>query len=231
MAYVEGTNSSELINAADGVTGGADEIYGKGGNDTIYGLGGADYIDGGVGADTMIGGTGSDIYWVDNPGDLVTEGRPEGSDDLVYASIDYLLPANVEHLNLIDGSGEIGGSGNGLANTIGGNESGNILKGLGGEDTLIGGGGNDTLNGGIGDDLLEGGTGADKMIGGLGNDVFYVDNPLDIVTENLGEGSEDTVKSYIEGYSLGANVENLRVVTAVSGAGNDLDNEIYGNAL
>jgi len=48
---VYGTNSSEIINALDGVTNGYDIIYGYGGNDSIYGLGGDDYIVGGAGAD------------------------------------------------------------------------------------------------------------------------------------------------------------------------------------
>ena len=57
---VYGTNSSEIINALDGVTNGYDIIYGYGGNDSIYGLGGDDYIVGGAGADALNGDTGSD---------------------------------------------------------------------------------------------------------------------------------------------------------------------------
>ena len=37
---VHGTNASEVINAADGVTNLTDLIYGYGGNDSIFGLGG-----------------------------------------------------------------------------------------------------------------------------------------------------------------------------------------------
>ena len=231
MAYVYGTKNSEIINAADGVTGGDDTIYGLGGNDTIYGLGGNDIIDGGVGADTMIGGTGSDAYFVDNPEDVVTEGggRSDGSDDQVYASFDYTLPANVEHLSLYPTAGEIDGTGNGLANSIHGNSSDNTLLGLGGNDTLWGRGGNDTLIGGAGDDVLDGDVGSDKMSGGLDNDTYYIDSAWDTVSENAGEGI-DTVHAYFSGYSLGAHVENLWVAIGENGSGNALDNEIYGNA-
>ena len=231
MAFVNGTNNSETINALDGVTAGADEIYGQNGNDTIYGLGGDDKIDGGSGADLMIGGAGNDVYYVDNSGDVVSEGggRYEGV-DWVYASIDYTLPTYVENL-VLDGSSEIDGTGNGSANAIYGNSKNNILKGLGGNDSLYGNGGNDTLIGGTGDDRLDGGSGADKMSGGTGNDTYYVDSAFDTVSENVGEGTEDTVKSYIEGYSLGANVENLWLVGVTTGSGNALDNEIHGNEL
>jgi len=60
MATVYGTNNSETINASDGVTNGADTIFGYFGNDTTFGLGGNDEILGGVGADTINGGSGTD---------------------------------------------------------------------------------------------------------------------------------------------------------------------------
>jgi Ca2+-binding RTX toxin-like protein len=60
MAIVLGTSAPETINALDGVTGGADSIFGFEGNDLIFGLGGNDLILGGSGADTIDGGNGSD---------------------------------------------------------------------------------------------------------------------------------------------------------------------------
>jgi Ca2+-binding RTX toxin-like protein len=67
------------------------------------------------------------------------------------------------------------------------------------------------------------------MVGGLGNDKYVVDNVSDIVTENVGEGT-DTVVSTID-YVLGANVENLTLTdTAIKGTGNALGNTVLGTA-
>ena len=45
----------------------------------------------------MAGGAGNDRYWVDVPGDTVTENVDEGT-DLITSSVTYALPANVENL-------------------------------------------------------------------------------------------------------------------------------------
>src|SRR5687768_10986733 len=60
MPLVVGTNNSETLDAADGVTNGYDLIYGLGGDDRIFGLGGNDIIIGGGGADAINGGSGTD---------------------------------------------------------------------------------------------------------------------------------------------------------------------------
>jgi hypothetical protein len=67
------------------------------------------------------------------------------------------------------------------------------------------------------------------MIGGTGNDRYYVDNTVDMITENTNEGT-DAVYSFIN-YTLGDNLENL-VLTgaeAINAAGNIWDNRLYGN--
>ena len=66
MAVVWGTDNSETLDAADGVTNSADTILGLDGNDTIYGLNGDDYLKGGGGADKLYGGDGSDTAFYDN---------------------------------------------------------------------------------------------------------------------------------------------------------------------
>ena len=104
-----------------------------------------------------------------------------------------------------------------------------MLQGNGGADTLNGGGGDDNLSGGAGDDILDGGTGADAMAGGADNDTYVVDNAGDVVTEAASAGT-DLVQSSID-YTLGANLENLTLIgAAIVGAGNSLNNTIFGNA-
>jgi Ca2+-binding RTX toxin-like protein len=99
-----------------------------------------------------------------------------------------------------------------------------------GDDTLAGQGGNDTLIGDDGNDYLNGGTGIDDMTGGLGDDTYIVDNTGDVVTEVAG-GGIDWVYSSI-GYSLGANVEHLRLTgtAAIDGTGNAVANRMLGNS-
>lgn len=209
-----GARDDILVGDAGGdtIAGGAgdDAIWAGGGNDSVSGGDGDDYISGGsgqdtlvggAGADTMAGGIGSDIYYVDDVGDVVQEEAGQGN-DVVYASIDYALPDNVEKLVLV-GNGNINAVGNALDDLLMGNSGNNVLDGAGG---------------------------ADRLVGGAGNDTYVVENTGDVVIERPGEGI-DTVNSSIS-YSLGANVENLILTGsgAIDGTGNGLDNRITGNA-
>jgi Ca2+-binding RTX toxin-like protein len=214
-AIVEGTGNA-LANVITGNDTG-NHLLGLDGADTLIGNGGADILDGGAGADSMTGGTGDDTYYVDNRLDTITEAVGEG-DDLVIASLDYMLVANVERLTLADGA--LNGTGNTLANTIMGNDGDNHLTGLDGNDTLIGNGGTDTLDGGLG---------ADSMSGGTGNDTYIVDNVGDTVSEAAGAGT-DIVFSSID-WVLSANVENLALTgSALIGTGNADNNVIFGTS-
>lgn len=67
------------------------------------------------------------------------------------------------------------------------------------------------------------------MYGQDGNDLYLVENPLDLVIEEV-NGGIDTVISAIT-YKLGANVEQLNLVsqTAINGTGNTLNNTLTGN--
>ena len=185
-------------------------ITGNAADNTLTALEGNDTLDGGAGADTLLGGTGNDTYVVDNAGDLVIENLAEGIDQ-VKSSITYTLTDNVENLTLT-GTAAIDGTGNVLDNVITGNDAANTLSGLEGNDTL------------------DGGKGADTMLGGAGDDTYIADNTGDIVTENLGEGT-DNVQASVS-YTLSDNVENLTLTgtAAINGTGNTQDNSITGNS-
>ncbi len=201
-----GGSGADTLDGGDG----NDYLFGYNGNDILIGAAGNDTLNGGVGDDTMSGGLGDDSYYVDSSLDVVTENLNEGT-DTVFSSITYTLGANLENLTLT-GTSALNGTGNALNNVIIGNSANNVLTGAAG---------NDTLNGGVGDDT---------MTGGLGDDSYYVDSSLDVVTENLNEGT-DTVFSSIT-YTLGANLENLTLTgsSAIAATGNSLNNKLTGNS-
>jgi beta-mannanase len=89
--------------------------------------------------------------------------------------------------------------------------------------------GHDVMTGTSGNDLLSA-HGGDTMAGGLGDDTYAVTSTADQVAEQSGAGI-DTVTTWINGYVLPDQVENL-VLTGtglISGTGNALDNRITGN--
>lgn len=75
------------------------------------------------------------------------------------------------------------------------------------------------------DDILNGDAGNDILKGGLGNDFYIVDSTTDIITENVGEGT-DTIQSSVT-LTLATNVENLFLTgtAAINGIGN-ADNNV-----
>jgi Ca2+-binding RTX toxin-like protein len=167
---IDGLGGNDMINGL----GGADSLDGGAGNDSLTGGDGNDRLDGGSGDDAMAGGAGQDKYFVDSPGDTITELLGEGS-DTVHSSISWTLGANLETL-ILDGTANINGTGNTGTNVIRGNSGANSLSGGGRGDRLYGNGGNDTLHGGNGADLLEGGAGQDLLIGSTGADKFVFRN-------------------------------------------------------
>ena len=179
-------------------------LIGNTGNNTLTGNDGNDTLDGGTGIDTLIGGTGDDTYIVDTNTDVITENANEGT-DTIQASVTFSLTSlvNIENLTLT-GSNAINGTGNASNNILTGNTANN---------------------------LLDGGTGVDTLIGGAGDDTYVVDNAADIITENVGEGT-DTIQSSVT-FSLASlpNIENLTLIgsSAINGTGNANNNIILGN--
>jgi Ca2+-binding RTX toxin-like protein len=175
--------------------------YGNSLANGLYGNAGSNLLDGDSGADVMLGGAGNDVYFVDNASDAVFEIAGEGV-DAVFSTAHFGLSANVETL-VLQGSADLQGYGNSQANTLYGN---------------------------TGNNLISGGAGADRMLGGAGNDTYFVDDAGDQVVENTSAGA-DAVFSTVN-HSLAANVETLVLQGAgnLTGTGNALANNIYGNS-
>jgi len=202
-------NNSIVGNAAENVLtgfGGNDSLTGGDSNDMLLGGAGNDSLNGGLGADNMLGGADNDTYYIDNPGDVVTEFANEGTDRII-STISYTLGDNVENLTL-SGTEVINGTGNVLTNSMTGNAASNLLNGgdgndsingAAGNDILEGGDGNDTLtdtagtalfNGGAGTDRITGGVAAELFLGGLGNDTLTTGAGNDIILFNKGDGQD-----------------------------------------
>jgi serralysin len=205
MANVFGTDNPETINALDGVTNGADTIFGFGGDDTIFGLGGNDLILGGNGADAINGGSGTDTA--------------SYSDSVVGVTVSLLVnegfggTAEGDTLTSIENL-----TGSAHADLLVGNDGANVLTGLENNDTLKGFGGNDTLFGDSGSDTLKGGGGADTLNGGSGIDTAtYADSSAGVAIvlyADLAGGGD------AEGDELNS-IENV--------TGSDFDDVLWGN--
>lgn len=240
--------------------------YGKAISGNIYGDAGNDYFLDFRSGVTLRGGTGNDVFRADaiSPATFV-EGLNQGIDTVQVArGATYTLPANIENISVQTFSGSTSDfatlTGNDLANRITGHVNVELIDGLAGNDVISAKGGNDIVNGGDGNDYLDGGdggdslyggagndrlvgrTGADAMSGGAGNDLYYVDNELDVVTEFPGDGTDTvrvvddvTVFAVTGGYQLPDNVENGIITNGDAGtqtefAGNELDNLLIGGA-
>jgi Ca2+-binding RTX toxin-like protein len=192
-------------------TPGDDTWTGGAANDTAQGLGGNDSLNGGLGNDQLQGGPGNDTYFVDSQGDTVIEAAGEGR-DVVYSTVDYTLGAgqSIEVLSARThaATDPLNLTGNELGQEIWGNAGNNNLRGGGGNDFLIGQGGNDN---------------------------YFVDTANALVFENAGAG-HDVVYSSVD-YTLLAGQEievlsanNHGATTPLSLTGNELGQEIWGNA-
>ena len=203
--YLRGVDGNDILDGGadnDRLLGddGNDQLNGGDGDDILLGDAGNDVLNGGAGVDEMYGGIGDDTYFV-TAGDAVLENVNAGV-DTVRSVADWTLSAHVERL-VLEGSADIDGTGNELANQITGN---------GGANTLDGRAGADLLKGGLGDDRLIGGTGADILSGGGGADTFVVLQESVYSSRNPGQRTleADTVTDY----EIGIDVIDLSAIVS-----------------
>src|SRR6185436_18621935 len=132
--------------------------------------------------------------------------------DIVYATVSYTLAADSEvdvlatQNNTLTAA--INFTGNNLAQLIYGNAGANTLNGGGGADTLIGLGGNDT---------------------------YIINDASAVVLEGAGDGTDIVYASLSYTLAAGSAVEvlatqNNTLTTALNFTGNNLGQNIYGNA-
>jgi Ca2+-binding RTX toxin-like protein len=187
-------------------------LTGNGHSQEIWGNAGANVLRGGGGVDFLIGLGGNDSYFLYDPNDLVFESAGGGR-DVVYSPFDYTLLAGQEievlSANNHSATTPLNLTGNALGQEIWGNAGVNNLRGGGGNDFLLGLGGSDN---------------------------YFVDTASAYVFETAGGGARDVVYSSVS-YALlaGQEVEVLSAgdhgaTTAIGLTGNELGQEIWGNA-
>ena len=232
--YVHGTSGNDVIDALDGVTNGADQVFGHEGHDTISGLGGNNSIFGDVGNDDIFGGSGNDLLKGGGGADDLWGGS--GADEANYTNswegVVVFLSLNVATGGTAEGDTfhsieDLTGSA--YDDVLFGDDNDNVLIGREGNDALTGAGGGDVLYGDSGNDTLKGGGGGDSLNGGFGIDTAsYTESPagvtirLDNDTAEGGDAEGDQLNS-IENVTGSAHTDFLignngaNVLTGMSG--------------
>ncbi|MDQ6434536.1 calcium-binding protein [Mesorhizobium sp. LHD-90] len=167
--------------------------------------------------DVLIGLAGNDQYTVSGAFTRVVEAAGQGSFDTLQ-----FIAIRTESYTL-DPEAEI--------------ELMSLLAGPGKERTLIGNRFDQSLHGGASNDVLNGKGGHDSYTGGEGDDVFYVDQAGEYVSEYAGEGFDRVCAS--TSWSMAtftdSRIEMLTTTSANGSAaidltGNQWDQTIFGNA-
>ena len=203
-SYTLGDNFEALI------LGGAQAIGGLGNamDNLLVGNAANNSLDGGAGNDTLDGAGGIDTLTGGAGSDFFKVDNASdrvvenaGEGSDTVASSASATLAANVEVLVLLGTGNISGTGNGLPNSIFGN---------------------------AGDNLLDGAAGADTLAGGDGNDTYFPD-AADLIVEAPGAGFDLVEVGF--SYTLGANLEGLRLIGAApaTGTGNSLNNLLTGN--
>jgi serralysin len=194
------------------------DVLGTPGDDTLTGTPNDDFLTGYGGNNSLNGLGGSDYaVYQTAPGGIVVNLTSGTASANGYGGTDTL--SSIENV-----------LGSGSADNVTGDGNPNSMAGNGGDDQLFGMGANDTLYGNDGNDTLDGGAGRDLMIGGTGDDVYVLDDVLDTITEQPGEGTDRIEFAKSVTYTLPANVEDglARTGITVFLTGNALVNHLTG---
>ncbi|GAP95103.1 DUF4347 domain-containing protein [Leptolyngbya sp. NIES-2104] len=160
--------------------------------------------------DRFIGGEGRDRFVLNNGTAMITVDMSNVETQIT--NVPGLIIRNFEEFDFQGYAGAI------------------TFSGTGSSDSVWGGAGNDRLDGSSGNDFLSGGAGTNTLIGGFGNDTYVVQSATDSIVELSGQGIDQIVASV--SFTLSANVENLTLTgsDSINGIGNDLANNLTGNA-
>ena len=218
--YIEGNQQDNII-------------IGNSHNNILFGLDGDDYLDGKGGGNYLVGGYFNDTYKITSGNDIIIEDNElfSGNDWIVanFSASDqdldngYIIPNNVENIQLEETSANI---------TINGNESNNIMTGNEANNVLLG---ND------GDDYLNGVNGTNHLEGGLHDDTYEIAsaNNTIIETDELYSGDDWIIVNFSASeqnpseYRIVENVENLKLKETsenINITGNQGNNIIIGNS-
>jgi len=190
----------------------ADLLTGNGDANLLAGFGGADTLKGGAGDDTLAGGAGDDLL--------------EGGGGFDTAS--YAAAAAGVTVSLA-----LAGPQNTVGDGIDRLQSIEAILGSAHADSLTGSASQDLLSGGGGADTLDGGLGRDTLAGGFGDDLYRLDNSLDVIVEGFGGGTDTAVTSANYGLAEGVSIEVLKAATgtaALNLTGNAYAQTLIGNA-
>gem|GEM_PF-6451012 len=132
--------------------------------------------------------------------DVVGE-QPNAGNNVVFSSVDYVLPDNVQQL-VLTGDAALTATGNAQGGTLVANN---------------------------GDSMLIAGSGITTMIGGVGDNTFVVNNEQDVVVKQANDGNNTILASV--NYVLPQHVQNLTLTGGddLTAIGNDLNGTLTGN--
>ena len=158
---------------------------------------------------TALVGTGSNDVFTVTSRDQIVQEQPGGTNNTIYASIDYALPDNVQTLTLT-GTSSLHGYANARGSTLIGNDANSVLEGSIGNDLIFGGNAYSTLAGNDGNDTFVPGTTGNTVKGGNGYDTIVLSGSSGTWKPVMSQGT-GTVTSRLNGAIETVNsIENVR---------------------